>query len=84
MPARPETQGVAPDAEPIGGASNQESLTPVQGSIEDYRALLEDLKSLDDDALRAKAAENGIDAPQKMTRDELLAKLMDEPSANEI
>lgn len=84
MPAHPETPTAASDAEPIGGATNPESVTPVQGTIEDYRKLREELQALSDDELRAKAAANGIDAPHTMIREALMAKLMDEPGANEI
>jgi len=81
MPGTRETDG--PEADAIGGGSNPESLTPHQGSIEDYRALLEELRSLSEEELRSRADAKGIDAPHKLGRDELLAKLMDEPGANE-
>ncbi len=52
-------------------------------SMEDYAATLESLKSMSDDELRRLAADAGVDGAGTMGRDHLLAKLMDEPGANE-
>jgi len=52
-------------------------------SMEHYGATLESLKSMSDDELRQFAAEAGVDGAATMERDHLLAKLMDEPGANE-
>jgi hypothetical protein len=49
-----------------------------------YKMTLETLKDMSDDELRELAAEAGIDGAQTMARDHLLAKLIDEPGANEL
>jgi hypothetical protein len=49
-----------------------------------HQMTLETLKGMSDDDLRGLAVEAGVDGAQAMGRDQLLAKLMDEPGANEL
>ncbi|MGZ4681330.1 MAG: hypothetical protein ACXWCM_08525 [Acidimicrobiales bacterium] len=54
------------------------------GSFHHYRLTLEAVKSMSDDELRQLAAQAGVDGAQTMTRDHLIAKIVDEPGANEL
>lgn len=49
-----------------------------------YEMTLETLKAMSDEELRRLATETGIDGAQTMERDHLIAKLIDEPGANEL
>ena len=49
-----------------------------------HEVTLETLKEMSAEELRDLAIEAGIDGAQTMERDQLLAKLMDEPGANEL
>ncbi len=66
------------------GSPNPEAVTPRSGTMEDHRSLLDEMHDMSDEDLRDRAVAQGIDGAQTMTRDHLLAKLMDEPGANEL
>ena len=57
---------------------------PGDASMEQYGRTLESLKALSDDELRRLATDAGIDGADAMDRDHLIAKLIDEPGANDI
>ena len=59
-------------------------MEPEGGSLEHYRLTLEAVKSMSDDELRQLATEAGVDGADTMDRDHLIAKLVDEPGANEL
>ena len=54
------------------------------GSLEHYRLMLETVKAMSDEELRQLATEAGVDGADTMDRDHLIAKLIDEPGANEL
>jgi hypothetical protein len=83
MATASEAGTVPSESEPIGGASSHEAVTPVQGSLRDYEELVAKLESMSDGELRELAHENGIDAADSTPRAELIAKLSDQPGANE-
>lgn len=55
-----------------------------ESTLGEYRWTLESLKSMSDEELRRLAADMGIDGVDTMGRSQLIAKLIDEPGANEI
>ena len=57
---------------------------PGDAAMEEYGHTLESLKVMSDEELRALAEDAGVDGAETMDRDHLLAKLMDEPGANDI
>ncbi len=61
-----------------------EAITPREGSMAEHQRLDDELEAMSDDELRAKAEAQGIDGAHTMTREHLLAKLIDDPGANEI
>ncbi len=80
--ASPTSEQLGTDVAP--GIPNPEAVPPRAGTMDEHRSLVGALTDLSVEDLRDLAVARGIDGAPTMTRDQLLAKLMDDPGANEL